>query len=310
MIVIGAGLSGCIAGLLNPGTMLLEAANGTTQHQAVLRFRSPQIGTALGIPFREVTVHKNVFGEQGLCTETTIAEMNLYARKVTGRLDSRSIADLRPVQRWIAPADFHAQLVQRLRPRIQFNCLVSLISKELVAAGVDFWERKGTPVISTMPLPALAKILGIAIAAEFRFAPIHVTRWRIPDCDAYQTVYYPSPETALYRATLTGEHLIAEAMEECAPATLWGWVKAAFGLTGITPALINQKTQRYGKIVPIDLELRKRTLYRITSEFGVYSLGRFALWSNILQDDVFLDLVKIRNMIALTNDYDLLRSHA
>jgi len=42
----------------------------------------------------------------------------------------------------------------------------------------------------------------------------------------------------------------------------------------------------------------------------VYSLGRFALWQNLLMDDVFDDLGKIRNMISLASEYDLLREAA
>jgi len=49
MVIVGAGLSGCIAGLLNPGVKLIEAGARRTEHQAVLRFRESQIGRALGL---------------------------------------------------------------------------------------------------------------------------------------------------------------------------------------------------------------------------------------------------------------------
>lgn len=310
MIIIGAGLSGCIAGMLHPDALLLEAGKGESQHQAVLRFRTPQIGNALGIPFREVTVHKNIWSDGQSWTEASIREINLYARKVTGKIASRSIADLRPVQRWIAPADLHQLLLQRLRDRVHYNTTINHISRARIDDTEGFtWARENTPVLSTMPLSKLVQILGITSKAEFRYAPIHVTRWRIPNCDAHQTVYFPAEDTALYRATLTGEHLIAETMDEDdAPDVLWLQVEDAFGLHGVKPELMVRKMQRYGKIVPIETELRKQLLYKITSEFGVYSLGRFALWSNILLDDVYTDLAKIRNMISLTG-YDLLRSH-
>ena len=54
--------------------------------------------------------------------------------------------------------------------------------------------------------------------------------------------------------------------------------------------------QRFGKIEPIADDERKSLLFRITHEHGVYSLGRFATWRNILLDDVVDDIVAIKRL--------------
>jgi hypothetical protein len=47
-------------------------------------------------------------------------------------------------------------------------------------------------------------------------------------------------------------------------------------------------------------------MYEMTTRFGIYSLGRFATWRNILLDDVLNDIFRIREMMNGT-DYDFVR---
>ena len=66
--IIGAGLSGLIAAnlLSDIGEKIIvwESQKGLpNNHSAVLRFRSPIVGEAVGIPFKEVFVHKEVFNK-------------------------------------------------------------------------------------------------------------------------------------------------------------------------------------------------------------------------------------------------------
>src|SRR5580765_5557538 len=131
MVIVGAGLSGCIAGLLNPGVKLIEAGARRTEHQAVLRFREAQIGRALGIPFQPVQVLKSAYMQGKHFTAPDPRLCNLYARKVTGgKVSARSIGDLRPVERWVAPADFHALMLERLGDRVRFNARVERITAD------------------------------------------------------------------------------------------------------------------------------------------------------------------------------------
>ena len=62
MSILGAGLSGLIAAAVNPQAKVFEASSRDKQsHRAVLRFRTPAVGDAVGIPFRKIRVYKNIW---------------------------------------------------------------------------------------------------------------------------------------------------------------------------------------------------------------------------------------------------------
>jgi hypothetical protein len=62
-----------------------------------------------------------------------------------------------------------------------------------------------------------------------------------------------------------------------------------------------------GKIVPLPADRRKALLMALTVEHGVFSLGRYACWRNLLLDDVFEDYFKLRSIMALESQYDFRR---
>lgn len=308
MIIIGAGLAGCLAGALERKAIIYEAGSEPSgEHKAVLRFREDKISRALGIPFQKVTVRKSIYANGRHYLFPTIEFQNAYSSKVIGRITERSIADLSTVQRFIAPSNLHAMLAEMCGRRINYNSRITKIGLD------DFWvetskvNRLGEPIISTMPLRIMLNIAfdGIERNHEFRFSPIQVERWRVPDCDVHQTVYFPFNDTPAYRATLTGEDLIVETIGNALLET--SMVLDAFGLRSKDVQFIESQSQKYGKIQPIDSAQRKAWLLRLTQERKVYSLGRFACWRNILLDDVYDDLFKVRSMINLSH-YDLIRS--
>ena len=55
--------------------------------------------------------------------------------------------------------------------------------------------------------------------------------------------------------------------------------------------------QSYGKIAPIDEPFRRFVVENLSQQYGVYSLGRFATWRNILLDDVLQDMNVIKKMV-------------
>ncbi len=130
---------------------------------------------------------------------------------------------------------------------------------------------------------------------ELKRAPIRVRRWRVPNADVFQTIYFPDPETPVYRASITGSLLIIEEVasrsEESAPLSL---VEDAFGINAETLEPLGQSEQSYGKVDELPALTRKRLLYELTCRHGIYSLGRFATWRNILLDDVVDDIVVIK----------------
>lgn len=306
MIIIGAGLAGCLAACLERNSIILEASEApSTTHKAVLRFREDKIARALGIPFKAVHVLKGVFTDfdRAPRTQCTLQDLNHYSHKVIGRYEPRSIIDLAPVTRWVAPEDLHSQMLDRLAGRIQWGQPVTYLDSEWV----NSTHRHGAPVVSTMPMQVLAKATGAA-TEELTYAPIHVDRYEVANCSQHQTIYFPEPHRAVYRATLTGRLLLIESM--WAPASKdnqLDYVLGAFGIRQEDVKPLDSVSQRYGKIHPLSAQRRKELLLNFTVRHNVYSLGRFACWRNVLLDDVYEDFFKIRSMISL-NHYDLMRS--
>jgi hypothetical protein len=227
---------------------------------------------------------------------------NYYCTKTTGRIiGDRSIWDLAPVKRFVAPETFYDQLVDTIGPRIRWS---SSVQKDALG---------DAPLISTIPMPSMLGLCAVPTSQkDFLRAPIAVKRYRLKGVRAYQTIYFPDPVLHVYRASITGSLLIVEygngdtgdtrkadeEMEEIAHA---------FGFPTKQPIeLIDESIQRYGKIIPLKTVERKRLLHQLTVEHGVYSLGRFATWRNVLLDDCVQDIDVIRRLLK-SNSYDAAR---
>lgn len=291
-MIVGAGLAGLIAAHIFPSTPLVDARPEPAMgHNALLRFRSSVVGDVTGQEFRPVTVRKAIwYGSE--FHQPSIRLANLYSMKVVGRLTNRSIWDLEPVTRWIAPPDFHDRLVESVGDRVTWG------------QSFDFTLAGYEPTISTAPMPTVLAQLGIEPGVEFVYAPIHVRRYRVDGADVHQTIYFPGPETALYRASITGDLLICEFVSGAGSVGELGDVALAFGIS------VNQleplpavDQQRYGKIIPIPTAARKSLLRLLTERYSIYSLGRFATFRNILLDDVVQDANIIKRLIA-ADDYE------
>lgn len=291
--IIGAGLSGLIAAHYFPTRTVLERSpEPPPAHAALLRFRTEEISKLTRIPFKKVRVHKGIYA-WGEFQEPNINLANLYARKVTGFIrGDRSIWNTDPVDRFIAPPNFIDQLRVNVEARTFY--------------GEDVDLRKARGDISTIPLDATCKQLELEVPGiEFAAADIIVDHWLVPGADAYQTIYYPDGGIPAYRASLTGDLLIVESMAAMAPAEPLNRLLSvceSFGLPD--PVYLKTQDQRYGKIIPLAPHARRALLHRITDEFGVYSLGRFATWRNLLLDDLVQDLSRIHNMMNM-DDFEL-----
>lgn len=302
-IILGAGMAGCLAGVLDPKAIILEAsAEPTQQHKAVLRFREDKISKVTGIPFRKVLVRKAIW-MNGREVEPTPRICNLYSQKVTGKILDRSIRSIEPVERFVAPDDFHIQLAEQCKSRIKYDSPATRIGKERInLLGSQTIDRaQDEPIISTIPMPVLMSVLRVKNNERFDFQPITVNRYKVPGADVFQTIYFPSGETPVYRATMTGDDLIVESVAAIATPLE---VCEAFGISHSYLRPVSENIQKYGKIAPIDDRMRKHMMFTASADFRVYSLGRFACWRNILLDDVYEDFFKIKRMIATTTHYD------
>lgn len=294
--IVGAGLSGLLAAYAFPGIPIVECAAGPIEsHKAVLRFRSDAVSRLTGIPFRPVTVRKGMWSS-GQFRSPDIALANAYSRKVLGGLYAdRSIWNVASAVRYVAPETFYEQLVEHAGSRIVWG------------APDNFGNG---PLISTAPLSALAGLLDESLPALKR-APIYVTRYRVPNCEVFETVYFPHPKSALYRASITGDLLIIETVEAgdlSAPDQ--DAIRLAFGVDLHDCAVLGSTEQPFGKIVPLPDDDRKRILFKLTHNHAIYSLGRFSQWRNILLDDVVSDLDVIKRLLNSAGSYEAARARA
>lgn len=284
-MIVGAGLAGLIAAHAFPRIPIIEAQpEPRSVHKALLRFRSSAVADLVGVPFRPVTVRKGVWMD-GDWRDPSIRVANLYARKVVGQLVDRSIWRLDAETRFIAPEDLYERLIDAQRHRIQWGTRAPFLDTQ-------------EPCISTAPMPVALEAMGMGCDEEFSRAGIHVERFRLPHADVYQTVYFPTPDHTLYRASITGDLLICEFAGE--PEGEWlREVVDAFALPQEMDWL-DSVHQRYGKILPIDEGVRRALVSKLTREGNVFSLGRFATWRNILLDDVVQDIAVIKKLINAT----------
>lgn len=300
MNIIGAGLSGLLCGAMNATARIFESnPSSLVSHRAILRFREDKIARTLGLSFRKVTVRKAIWLDGRELNVATPRLANLYSQKVRGVIAENSLWSLGPLERYIAPDDLHAVLADICGGRVEWDC-------EVTADRIRHLGDK-VPIISTIPIPILLALLGIiredGSIPDFKYSPILVSRFTIPDCDVFQTLYFPDPTTPVYRATLTGSLLTIESTHPGRAG--YNMVIEAFGLgnAGVQEKLIAHK-QSFGKINPVSDAPRKALLHHLTINHGIYSLGRFATWRNILLDDVYEDVFAIRKMIY-QSQYDV-----
>lgn len=309
MIIYGAGLAGLVTAYImrRHSPIICEAQTSLpNNHEALLRFRTDAVSKVTGIPFKKVQVTKSVV-YKGEHVAPNVQFSNMYSQKVSDQYMNRSLASqLAPAERFIAPSDFIPQLAKHLR--IEYN---SSLSKEVL---IERSNKEKVPIISTVPMPVMMQIHGWSDIPEFKFKTIwSATTQLVGDVDLYQTIYYPGDDCKYYRASITGNRLIVEYL--CNPendqkylqAELYHRVLHDFG---INPRYISNKDrtvtvkeQKYGKLLPIDNNIRQAFLLELTDTHRVYSVGRFATWRQILMDDVVQDVHQIEKWIELRGDY-------
>ena len=282
MKIIGAGLSGLIAGHIFHGAKIIECNDRIkTNHKALLRFRTNKVSQVTGIPFRKVVVYKAIWCN-GEFHQPNPTMANAYSQKCTGEILQRSIWNIDPCERWIAPDNFADQLADQLADRIVYG----------VAWNFNEQYDDVETIISTVPM----KYLTDKTAPLFHHKKIHVYRADLgPIYDVFQTVYFPDKKNPIYRATITGRTLIVESVEELSNVNMYD-VDAVFDIS-CRKLKFEMTAQKFGKITPIDDNWRRNFIHQLTLQRKIYSLGRFAIWKNILLDDVVDDCYVIKRLI-------------
>lgn len=298
MQIFGAGMAGLLAAnVLQRCRPVIHEAQPSlpNNHSALLRFRSDACSLATGIPFKKVEVHKAISYRGQLLSQSSIALNNLYSFKVTGRTVSRSVVNLQAGERFIAPENFISLMAKNLD--IQYN---SPLGEEINSRTPD-----SAPAISTIPMPVLMGLVKWKNAPKFEARKIWSVSSRIESCDVYQTIYYPEHEKPYYRASITGNRLIIEYAEQplnqdkdCLD------VLHDFGIEPYNASNTELKEQKYGKLVPLeDPSLCRKFILYMTDRYRIYSLGRFAVWRQLLLDDVCHDIGVIQKLIECRDGY-------
>ena len=303
MIIYGAGMAGLLAAnLLRRFKPIVKEVQSElpNNHSALLRFRTPHVGSACGIPFEKVKVQKAISYEGKIFNDPNLFFSNNYSLKVSGAVESRSIDNLGNAERYIAPLN----LIELMAANCNINYNQEFTSKDLPIT------NKKVPIISTIPMPVMMNIVNWDQVPEFKYKKIwsQIGIIEEPDATVYQTIYYPDPLMTLYRASVMGNVIIAEHCrkpEQSEGPVLMHSLRDDFGILVTKIDSIRSSEQKYGKILPIDERLRKEFIYYLTKEYGIYSLGRFATWRQLLLDDIVNDVTVIEKFIESEMEYDL-----
>lgn len=298
MIIAGAGLAGLISGALlrDECKEIWEAKPSLPDnHAALLRFKSSIVGDSLNIPFKPVTILKDVDS-----CGNDLKDVMQYSKKTNRSYLVRSIKK-EISQRFIAPENFPEQLQRKVMAPIKFGTQFQ----------DAYYFSKDTPIISTIPMPILLKELDAThkFEAQFRHLSGQVISVNIKNCDVYCTMYFPNPGAKPYRVSITGSKMIIEfagdEQVEAEHEICFCCSKLGIEFEDIMHETISYKYQPFMKILPMDEETRKRIILFLTEEFNIYSFGRFATWRpGLLLDDLIKDLRVIQKIVQSKHTYD------
>jgi hypothetical protein len=304
MIIIGCGLAGLLAArYFNHLTPVIYEKNDTVpnNHSALLRFRSDIVSNMIGIPFKSIEVTKAILTEDGIIQDTaSLRDHNAYSFKVLGRIVPRSIVNLSRGSRYIAPENLIPILLDGANVCLQTD------GRDLFASNGSVYN---TPIISTIPMPVLMKILNYPHTEQFDYRPTWNVNCKLYEVEAYQTVYVPYGPYSPYRVSITGNKFTLEYAKAPDASQLEEdietFIRHMFGGHKIDYSHITLRQQEFGKIMSISDQVRKDFMFWASNKHGIYSLGRYATWRNILLDDLVKDLHMIAKFMSNNSAYEL-----
>jgi hypothetical protein len=309
IIIIGAGLAGAIAynSLKEYQPLVLDkrsvpGGDIMKLHPAVMRLRDNKVAEAIGARSEKVIVTKCIFSNGSIHTKSNIQLNNLYSRKVYGTLGRRSLNDIGDVERYIMPSGY-------LIPEETHWCRTvkdisdGKLRARSTSSNLPYEEYEYDVLISTVPMFRMSQgIVGCPDDfknTKFAYRSVYVLRLKvdIPSC-VHQTIYFPDPNTPIYRITIQNQDIIIEAVEPT--KDYCSQLQDAFGIyqdefTGI--GKIRWKEMPIGKIIPINEDDRLRYIMWLTDNHNIYSFGRFAVWRPLRTDQLLQDIVKIKRII-------------
>lgn len=309
--IIGGGLAGLLAAYhlskKYSVTLLEKKEKLDNNHSALLRFKEDTFDF-IPIELEKAEIHKAIYYKGDLYTESNIKFNNLYSQKVTGTLGIRSINNLEVGTRFIPPRDFFERVLEKCQSRE-----VKILTNQNIDA--NYMKDRDSIYISTIPLPFMLELCGICYDKDnfFRSSPINTLNMDVPSeykSTVHQTIYFPESTETAYRISIIGDRITAEYNPSLVASyssmeieeSIKAQVLRAFGLN-LSYRKVNEtfSSQKFGKIVAVDNEIRKNMIYNLTKQTGIFSLGRFATWRQIMINDVIKDIIKIEKWIDMTS---------
>lgn len=337
LLIIGHGIAGCLAAsyfrMMDP-LIVTQSTEMNLSNNRLFRVTDERIPMLLGCKYKSVDVESAVWSsDKGFSDRPTIKQANEYSIKTSGRITKRSIADIGHKSRIVFTDTDRKLPISVQEKRIHSGYSLESVQDHraiFVAAGK---AKKGSTkatlptieveykhAISTIPMTSLltavrheelSELMWEANREEWFPKGITVSNLFIDlpvDDSLHQTIYFPDSKMSAYRASLMGNMISIETMlndenkekfNEFATSIEEDFIASLFGIGERIErlSLIERYDIENGKITPLDAATRKKILFTITASEGIWSLGRFATWSNIRTDDLIKDLSRISSMI-------------
>jgi hypothetical protein len=304
VIIIGDGLAGRIAHHAMKSMLgkddVIEVYDArredsvTENHHAVLRIRDPQTALYLGADIEEIEVTKGIFWNGDVLNEASVLHNNLYSKKLGNSLQNKSIRSLGACKRYLLHNISKLDSVQRGKKFVGFADVGEAIFEDTDTGNMI--NVKYDAIISTIPMPMMLSMSGIAFKDKFTCHPIYVTTGKLMvKSDVHQTLYFPDPSMGAYRATIQGDKFIIESIGTNPKE--YPFVFNGFGLYNEDYSVDKTVEQKNGKMILIDESNRKKHITKLTDEYNIFSFGRFAIWKPIRTDHLIPDIDRIKSMM-------------
>jgi len=318
-VIIGGGISGLLMGYVLKEydyTILEQASESSIITGAPFYLHKPI--DWLPTKWKRIEVHKNCWDGKWFVRTPNIGHMNDYARKITGKIHDTSLKFMDGgIEEGYLPVGGNSSrvikdLLDANERHVQYSCRVTEILPAKKVIKLNKEDKEYTihysNLISTIPLPVLLRMLNLEIDFTFKADPILTSAYKVTEneaVDAYQIIYVTTPKLKPYRVSLMHNTIFVEAMVPMDEDENRNLIKMVWGFEN--PKHIETKSVSPGKFHPIERNKRKILLARLTSDYGIYCIGRYAVWAYKRLDHLADDAMELVKIIR-DNSSNILRS--
>lgn len=298
-LIIGAGLSGLMMGYLQKRNYLIIEAAERLNFDIATPFHLHAPLDWLPTTWKEIDVHHHCWDGERFHRIPDLKMMNDFSRKIVGKIVDTSLKFMDgSIKRGFVPESGNAgevlrDLFNETSTHLALGAQLVHLDPDNKAAAIAFAEEGSRVIryknlVSTIPLPALLKMLRMEFHHRFTAEPITTIFFDVPpeaSVDAFQVVNITDPSNIFYRASLMDQKVILETMNPDHETEESQLTHTAAALANALWKLNLRKENatihviRPGKFHPIPKTARKQLLAKLTNDWQIYCLGRYATWS-------------------------------